>query len=412
LLARVHRYTLNRLRAEIEPVNSADFMRFLLHWQHVAAGEQVQGAEGLGPIVEQLDGYELAAAAWESDVLPARVRDYGGEQIDALCLSGRVAWGRLTPMDGQGKTPLKTSPIALMKREHAALWRVEMEADTAMLTSEGRAVYDVLKERGALFFHEIAAVARLIPTQIERALGELAGAGLVTADSFSGLRALLTPPEKRERLNRRRRTGAQGVDTAGRWALLRGADEGKERVEQIARALLKRYGIVFRALLARESRLPPWRELAMVYRRLEARGEIRGGRFVSGFGGEQFALPDAVGRLRAVRKQEKDGDLVALSAADPLNLVGILTPDARVAAIARSRVLFRDGLAIAALEGGELRRLAESEISDEMLRTLLSRKAGAHGLKSHFRTPTQREMELLAKRRQASFREINPAKVG
>jgi ATP-dependent Lhr-like helicase len=407
---------LNRLRAEIEPVNSAEFMRFLLHWQHVAAGEQVQGAEGLAAIVEQLDGYELAAAAWESDVLPARVRDYGGEQIDALCLSGRVAWGRLTPMDGQGKTPLKTSPIALMKREHAALWRVEMEADTAMLTSEGRAVHDVLAGRGALFFHEIAAVARLLPTQIERALGELAGAGLVTADSFSGLRALLTPPEKRERLNRRRRAGAQGVDTAGRWALLRGVQEsemrGKERTETIARALLKRYGVVFRALLARESRLPPWRELAMVYRRLEARGEIRGGRFVSGFGGEQFALPDAVGRLRAVRKQEKDGDLVALSAADPLNLVGILTPDARVTAIARSRVLFRDGLAIAALEGGEVKRLAESEISDEMLKSLLSRKAGAHGQKSHFRAPTQREMELLAKRRQATFKEINPAKVG
>ena len=415
LLSRIHRYTLNRLRAEIEPVNAADFTRFLLHWQHVAAGEQVQGTEGLAAIIDQLDGYELAAAAWENDVLPARVRDYGGEQIDSLCLSGRVAWGRLTPMDGLGKTPLKTSPMALMKREHATQWRVAMEADTAMLTSESRAVYDVLTERGALFFHEIAAVARLIPTQIERALGELAGAGLVTADSFSGLRALLTPPEKRER-HRRRRAGAQGVDTAGRWALLRGVQEseerGKERTGTIARVLLKRYGVVFRALLARESRLPPWRELAMVYRRLEARGEIRGGRFVSGFGGEQFALPDAVGRLRAVRKQEKEGDLVALSAADPLNLVGILTPDARVAAIARSRVLYRDGLAIAALEGGEVRRLAASEISDEMLRTLLARKAGAHGPKSHFRTPTQREMELLARRLQASFREINPAKVG
>jgi ATP-dependent helicase Lhr and Lhr-like helicase len=206
------------------------------------------------------------------------------------------------------------------------------------------------------------------------------------------------------------------VDTAGRWALLRGVQEsderGKERTETIARALLKRYGVVFRALLARESRLPPWRELAMVYRRLEARGEIRGGRFVSGFGGEQFALPDAVGRLRAVRKQEKDGDLVALSAADPLNLVGILTPEDRVTAIARSRVLFRDGLAIAALEGGALRRLADSEISDEMLRTLLQRKAGAHGLKSHFRTPTQRETEMLMKRRQPTFNDVNPAKVG
>lgn len=428
LLARVHRYTLNRLRAEIEPVTAADFTRFLLHWQHVAADQQVRGTEGLAAVVEQLDGYELAAAAWENDILPARVADYGGEQIDALCLSGRVAWGRLAPMDGLGKAPLKSSPIALMKREHAALWRVAAEVDSAALTSAGRAVHDVLAARGALFFHELAGATRLLPTQVERALGELAGAGLVTADSFSGLRALLTPPEKRERLNRRRRTGAQGVDTAGRWALLRhpspptplpegeGSSQfpsspGKDRNEEIARALLKRYGVVFRALLARES-LPPWRELAMIYRRMEARGEIRGGRFVSGFGGEQFALPDAVGRLRAVRKQEKEGDLVVLSAADPLNLVGILTPGARIPAIARSRVLFRDGLAVAALEGGEVRRLAESEISDEMLRTLLQRKPGTHGPKSHFRTPTQREMEMLAKKRAPTFQDVNPAKVG
>ena len=445
LLARIHRYTLNRLRAEIEPVTAADFMRFLLHWQRVADGQQVQGAEGLAAIVEQLDGFELAAAAWESDVLPARVRDYGGEQIDALCLSGRVTWGRLTPMGTLGKAPLKSSPIALMRREHAALWRVEIDAESAALTSEGRTIHDVLGARGALFFHELAAATRLLPTQVERALGELAGAGLVTADSFSGLRALLTPPEKRERLGRRRRTGAQGVDTAGRWALLRGAEAGaeragnaggphsrplfreekgdigiprpsgrgdEERIEAIAHALLKRYGIVFRALLARESRLPPWRELAMVYRRLEARGEIRGGRFVSGFSGEQFALPDAVGRLRSLRKQEKEGELIALSGADPLNLVGILTPDARVAAIARNRVLLQDGVAIAALEGGELRRIAESAISDEMLRTLLARRAGAQTQKLHFRVPTKRETELLAKRRSPTFNEVNTAKIG
>jgi ATP-dependent Lhr-like helicase len=412
LLARIHRYTLNRLRAEIEPATAVDFMRFLLHWQRVAAGQQVQGTEGLAAIVEQLDGYELAAAAWESDVLPARVRDYGGEQIDALCLSGRVAWGRLSPMGTLGKAPLRSSPIALMRREHATLWRVAMDVESAALTSEGRAVHDALAGRGASFFHELTAATRLLPTQVERALGELAGAGLVTADSFSGLRALLTPPEKRERLGRRRRTGAQGVDTAGRWALLRGADEGADRVEAVARALLGRYGVVFRSLLARESRLPPWRELAMIYRRLEARGEIRGGRFVSGFGGEQFALPDAVGRLRSVRKQEKEGELVALSGADPLNLVGILTPEARVAAIAKNRVLFQDGLAIAALEGGELRRLAQSEIGDEMLQTLMARRGG-QGQRLHFRAPTRRETELLAKRGTPTFEEATKAvKIG
>jgi ATP-dependent Lhr-like helicase len=412
LLARIHRYTLNRLRAEIEAASATDFMRFLLHWQHVADGERVRGTEGLAAIVAQLDGYELAASAWENHVLPARVSDYGGEQIDALCLSGRVAWGRLTPMDGVGKAPLKSSPIALMMRERAALWRVPIDARSAALTSEGSAVHDVLATRGASFFHEIAAAAPLLPTQIERALGELAGAGLATADSFSGLRALLAPPQKRKSLSRRRRSGAEGVDTAGRWALLGAGEPDAERVEAAARALLKRYGVVFRALLVRESRLPPWRELATVYRRLEARGEIRGGRFVAGFGGEQFALPEAVARLRAVRKLEKEGDWITLSAADPLNLVGILSPGARVAAITRNRVLFCDGLAIAVLEGGALRRLAGCEASDDALQALLSRRPGARAPQPHFRTPTRRETDLLAGRRSATFREVNPAKVG
>ena len=471
LLARIHRYTLNRLRAEIEPVTAADFMRFLLHWQHVAGEAQVNGVAGLAAVIAQLDGYELAAAAWEHDVLPARVRDYGAEQIDMLCLSGRVTWGRLTPMDGAGKAPLKSSPIALMLREHAALWRVAAQDDQEALTSEARAVYDALRAHGASFFHEITAATGLLPTLVERALGELAGAGLTTADSFSGLRALLTPPDKRGSLSGKmsghsgRRSSVYGVDTAGRWALLVAKDKGEhftgdgilhsgplspakqdaspplsralygqaaprsqvekggngvpasagsrdeERIETVARTLLKRYGVVFRSLLAREARLPAWRELARVYRRLEARGEIRGGRFVSGFGGEQFALPDAVGRLRAVRKLEKSGELAALSGADPLNLVGIVTPEARVAAIAKNRVLFRDGLAVAALEGGKVRRLAASEIEDETLRKLLARRAPLHPLKPYLRVPTQRELTLLARRRSAAVDEADAAEV-
>ena len=227
LLARIHRYTLNRLRAEIEPATAVEFMRFLLYWQHVASDDGVNGIEGLAAVAEQLDGYELAAAAWEHDVLPARVRDYEPEAIDALCLSGRVAWGRLAPMDGAGKAPLKSSPIALMLREHAALWRAGTEGvgDPEALTSEARAVHDALAARGALFFHELVAVTGILRTQVERALGELAGAGLVTADSFSGLRALLTPPDKRRSLSGRAsaRQSAYGVDTAGRWALLAAA---------------------------------------------------------------------------------------------------------------------------------------------------------------------------------------------
>jgi ATP-dependent Lhr-like helicase len=380
LLARIHRYTLNRLRAEIEPVSAADFMRFLLHWQHVAGEQQLKGPEGLAAVVEQLDGYEVAAGAWEHEVLAARVADYEPDLIDRLCLSGHVAWGRLSPANGTGKAPLRSSPIALMLREHAGLWRAATEPEAGELGSEARAVYEALRSHGASFFHEIVSATGQLRSQAERSLGELAGLGLVTADSFGGLRALLAPSEKHKRRSRRRRPTYE-VDTAGRWAILRGdatADDGT-RVEEIARALLRRYGVVFRALLVRESRLPTWRELAAVYRRLEARGEIRGGRFVSGFGGEQFALSDAVGRLRAVRKLEKSGELVALSGADPLNLVGIVTPHARVSGVAPNRVLYCDGLAIAALEGGELRRLAPSEFDDDTLKTLFWRRSSALG---------------------------------
>jgi ATP-dependent Lhr-like helicase len=393
LLARIHRYTLNKLRAEIEPVSAADFLRFLLHWQHVAGEDQLKGADGLMAAIEQLEGFELAAAAWENDVLAARVADYEPEQIDRLCLSGRVAWGRLTP---GSKAPLRSSPIAVMPRENVGKWGVE-KAPVVDLSSEAKAVAEALQTRGASFFHELTRTTRLLASTVERGLAELAGAGIATADSFAGLRALLAPPEKRKAL----------VETAGRWSLLN--SESNDDVEAIARTLLKRYGVVFRVLLERESHLPPWRELVRVYRRLEARGEIRGGRFVAGFGGEQFAAPDAVGRLRAVRKSEKSGELVVLSAADPLNLVGILTPEARVAAILRSRILFQDGLPIAAVEGGQLRILAKSSLAEAQMKTLLARRSLRHPLRPHLRTPTAREAALLARRQRVPDSEAPPA---
>jgi ATP-dependent helicase Lhr and Lhr-like helicase len=363
LLARIHRYTLHKLRAEIEPVTAAELMRFLFHWQHVAAEDQVRGADGLAAVIEQLEGFELAAAGWENDVLPARVADYEPEQLDRLCLSGRVTWGRLS---AGTSAPLKSSPISLMLRAHAA------PADRAVpesLSREARTAFDALRTRGALFPGEIG----LLPSLVERALAELSGAGLATADSFAGLRALLAPAEKRKAM----------VEAAGRWALLSTSLESN--FEAVARTLLKRYGVVFRSLLQRETRLPPWRELVRVYRRLEARGEIRGGRFVAGFGGEQFAAPDAVGRLRSVRKRAPLDELVVLSAVDPLNLVGILTPEARVAAVHRNRLLLRDGVPIAAVEGGEPRRLADSAFSDDQLRTLLARRSLRQPLQPHFK---------------------------
>ena len=328
----------------------------------------MRGADGLAAVIEQLEGFELAAVAWEHDVLPARVADYQPEQLDRLCMSGRVTWGRLS---AGSSTPLKSSPIALMLRAHAT--PAERTAPES-LSAEARTAFEALQRRGALFPGEIG----LLPSVVERALAELSGAGLATADSFAGLRALLAPAEKRKAM----------VEAAGRWALLSTSLESN--FEVLARTLLKRYGIVFRSLLQKESNLPPWRELVRVYRRLEARGEIRGGRFVAGFGGEQFAAADAVGRLRAVRKQPPLDELVVLSAVDPLNLVGILTPEARVASVHRNRVLFRDGLPIAAVEGGEFRRLADSGFSDEQLRTLLARRSLRHPVQPHFKTGRSR----------------------
>ncbi|HET9580043.1 MAG TPA: DEAD/DEAH box helicase [Usitatibacter sp.] len=398
LLARIHRYTLSRLRAEIEPVTAADFHRFLVHWHHVAGEDQLHGAEGLAAAVEQLEGFELAATAWEHDVLPARVADYGAELIDQLCFSGRVTWGRITP---GSKAPLKTTPIALLMREHAVHWAPEIPAqpENPSLSSEAQTVRDALARRGASFFHEMVAASGLLPAFVERALAELAGAGLATADSFAGLRALLARQDKRRAL----------VQAAGRWSLLvapapadaqspEASAQSPGNIDHIARTLLKRYGVVFRSLLQRETRLPPWRDLVRVYRRLEARGEIRGGRFVAGFGGEQFAASDAVGRLRAVRKMEKVGEMVAICAADPLNLVGILTPESRVPAIHTNRILLADGLPVAALEAGELRRLASTPMTDEQLLALLTRRIPRHGFSLHPRVPRGREAKALANR--------------
>jgi ATP-dependent Lhr-like helicase len=277
--------------------------------------------------------------------------------------------------------PVRSTPISILLREHRDAWLSLAAAQTPELSSYGAAVRDALTRHGALFFQELAVRSGLLATQAERGLAELVAAGLVTADSFAGLRALLTPEEKRRPMSanahRRHRPVAFGVETAGRWSLLRPSSssialhppeaEGRGGAspavgsEEFARVLLKRYGVIFHRLLARESLAPPWRDLLRVYRRLEARGEIRGGRFVAGMAGEQFALPEAVAQLRAVRRAAPVGELVSVSAADPLNLTGIVTPEARVPALASNRVLFRDGVAIAVREARETRHLAEPQ---------------------------------------------------
>ncbi len=385
LLARIHRLTIDRLRAEIQPVSAQDFYRFLFAWQRVDVERRVEGAEGLQSVLEQLDGCELPLASWESAVVSARVNNYDPEWLDRLCFSGRVGWGRLSsPQHPNARTisPLRTSPIALYQRENLQDWLILAEANSAMeLSIVNQAVLDALKSGGALFFTELVRCSSLLPSQVEDALSQLAALGLVTSDSFDGLRALLVPSNKRPKFGRnvgkrRRKVNVASIEFAGRWSLLRtqialkpsgNGAESSERdaaAAKFAQALLRRYGVVFRRLLQRESFPITWYELGRIYRRWETRGEIRGGYFVAGISGEQFALPEAIGLLRSIRKTPPNGEVITLSAADPLNLQGILTPGSRIAALTANRILFRDGLAIAALEAGEVRKISDAAISD------------------------------------------------
>jgi ATP-dependent Lhr-like helicase len=392
LLARIHRLTIDRLRAEIQPVSIQDFYRFLFVWQRVDIDHRVEGPDGLQSVLEQLDGCELPLAAWESAVLAARVADYDPEWLDRLCFSGRVGWGRLSaPQNPTARTiaPLRSSPIALYQRENIQDWLLLSRPNSAMEFSvANQAVLYALQSGGALFFTELVRRSGLLPSQVEEALSQLAALGLVTSDSFDGLRALLVPSDKRPTFGRnigkrRRKTNLASIEFAGRWSLLRtqiasqpsgnGADSSERdtATAKFARTLLRRYGVVFRRLLERESFPVTWYELGRIYRRWEARGEIRGGYFVAGISGEQFALPEAIGLLRSIRKAPPKGELITLSAADPLNLQGILTPGSRIAALTTNRILFRDGLPIAALEAGEIRKLSEASVPDLQIETPL-----------------------------------------
>jgi ATP-dependent Lhr-like helicase len=362
LLARIHRYTLDRLRQEIEPVTAADFMRFLLEWQRATPDARAEGPEGLSAVLELLDGYEAPAGTWEADVLPARLGDYDPLWLDGLCLSGEIAWGRLSPAgpsNGHKAGPIRTTPIALFRRERGELWRsCTTQPDEAglSLSHSGRSVLDALDQRGASFFGDLVNATGLLRTEVEKGLGELVAWGLVTSDSFAGLRALLVPSDRRRPIGGFRRRGHVapfGVETAGRWSRVRRPAQLPEEAvaEAVAWQLLRRYGVVFRRLVTRETLLTPWRDILRAYRRLEARGEIRGGRFVGGFSGEQYAMPEAVGLLRRVRREEPRGELVTVSGADPLNLVGIVTPGDVVAALGTNRIVYRDGIPVAIKEG-------------------------------------------------------------
>jgi ATP-dependent Lhr-like helicase len=349
LLARIHRLTLGRLRKEIEPVTSADFMRFLFTWQHVAPGTQLHGADGVLQIVKQLQGYEISAAAWESEVLRRRVGRYTPDLLDRLCLSGEVMWGRLSPhpslllddasLRNRRIRPTRVAPVAIFLREDAS-WLLDAPPQTTGLSQSARDVAEALRQRGASFLPELVKATAQLTSQVEDALWELAAAGLVTADGFENLRALIDPKRRRGEGSSRLKMPRHA---AGRWALLDlrhsapSAPSPDERAEAFARQFLLRWGVVFRDLLAREALAPAWRDLLMALRRMEARGEIRGGRFVSGFLGEQFGRPEAVDLLRSVRRTPSDVTL-KIAAADPLNLAGIVLPGARISPLSAQTV--------------------------------------------------------------------------
>jgi ATP-dependent Lhr-like helicase len=375
LLARIHRYTLHRLRAEIEPVTAAELMRFLFSWQHAVPSRRLAGADGLHSVIAALDGFEIAAAAWERFILPLRVDRYDPSLLDALSFRGDVAWLRLSPAGAS--SPIAATPVAICLREHVPAWLALRSAAPIALSEAAQTILEQLRQRGPSFARDLggsgtegsprATIDGSLPTgaairagivnvgahaddNVEanvKAIGELVAAGLISSDGFGGLRALIGT--------------ARDHRASGRWALVESIESPEAATERFALTLLQRYGVVFRRLLARESIAVPWRELARIYRRLEARGEIRGGRFVAGMSGEQFALPEAVTLMRETRREKQSGTLVVISAADPLNLVGVITSDERVRAIPSTRIAYRDGVALSVMEGDYLRPLAPAD---------------------------------------------------
>ena len=384
LLARIHRYTLDRLRSEIEPVAIQDFMRFALRWQHLAPGTHLEGKRGLLEAVAQLQGFDIPAVAWERHILPARVASYKGSWLDELCLSGDVAWARLAarknvPVENGARSAGANSatPISFARRVDLP-WLLACirngtpaEVPTA---GAGADIMELLGGKGALFHDDIVSGSRRLSTDVERGLWDLVARGLVTADGFQALRSLMASTKKRQfrRPQRSRlfRTLSVAGTPSGRWSVLpslaalpgtgpahhevskddarHGASSGLPAVDELAEfwaeQLLFRYGVVFRDLTQRENFAVPWREVLRALRRMEARGQIRGGRFVAGVYGEQYARPEAVESLRKVRRTEKTGELVRVSAVDPLNLAGVVTPGPRIPAVHTKSLLLRDGV--------------------------------------------------------------------
>ncbi len=374
LLARIHRYTVKRLRKEIEPVSIADFMRFLFSWQHLTSDSQLEGASSVYTILEQLEGLIAPAAAWEGSILPDRIRHYQQDWLDQSCLSGHFTWLRANHQPNASRTNnkttnLKTTPITFIQRrnihELSKAWPTKKHIPE--LSTKAQQVYDYLLQNGACFHDDLFQEFGDLQILFDGVLAELITMGLITSDSFSGLRKYLRSKQHSKRTQRARKRAPPlfNSNQAGRWSLIKlSTTDSSDQVEVLAMTLLRRYGIIFRRLVDHENGLPPWRDLLICYRRLEAQGEIRGGRFVSTVSGEQFALPEAVGSLRNLRRCKPDGQLVSICAADPLNLTGVLIPGPRIASQGDNRIVFRDGIPVAAKASKKIKLLQEINPAD------------------------------------------------
>ncbi len=385
ILARINRDTVAGLRQEVEPVPVATFIQFLFRWQHATAGTRGLGDGGLLQVLEQLQGFEAAAQVWETELLPLRMSPYDGTALDRLCLGGEAVWGRFArrPVDQElagGRVALaRTGPVSLGLREDLDWLLDPAPPDDAMPSGAAGEALGFLRARGASFISDIIAGTRRLPSEVEEALWQLAAAGLVTADGFGALRGLVTGASKRVSASRRGRRPARRRTGGSRWSLLQAIDPSEDSIAERAHQLLRRYGIVFPEVLGREPMAPPWRSLLQVYRRAEARGEIRGGRFVAGLVGEQFALPEAVEAMRSLRRTEPTGETLAVSACDPLNLAGVITPGPRVPAVSGNKVAFRDGVPVASLQSGDVVLHADppEDERDEAYRALGARRPAA-----------------------------------
>ena len=408
LLQRIHRYTIDSHRKAIKPVSLETFTEFLFdHHQLIPVKEEsseqglsLDGQTRLQNALNLLDGIASPAAAWEADIYPARVKSYDPSWLDVMCISGKVAWGRYSlPLSssrpGNKKTigPIKSTPITLASRQNLDIWqalaKTQLNEEPIEYSGIAQRIEQDLKEHGASFFDQIQSRTGTLKTQLEEGLAELVSYGRVCSDSYTGLRALLTPSNKKPSAHKRRNRKAMfGVEDAGRWSLLNTfqlelAQEepnkkttrkwevlDEEQIERLISIYLQRWGILIRSLLERESYAPPWRVLLVHLRKLELRGVLRGGRFVTGIGGEQFAFPETVDALRKFKKDKKNKvgvkqPFYCLTASDPLNFLNLTLPNRRLPRLLKNRVLFQGGIPIAMLDSGEVHYLRDIDLREQ-----------------------------------------------